>query len=268
MKRQHLFEFEDQTWLPQRFRNYLTDILRHLNHNLYTCVAPKMKEVMQRSPCDHVIDLCSGASGPWATLIHALNAQGQYPISITLTDKYPNPAVSDTWSPHTSSHIHYSTEPIDATAVPIYFNGFRTLFTCFHHFTPPEAIALLQDAATRNAPIGIFEFTERTWGNVLGMFVSSLGIFFLTPTMKPLTGGRLFWTYVIPLIPLLYCWDGIVSHLRTYTVQELHSMASQVHHDHYDWEVGLLETQYPHKKISYLVGCPEWKQMTHTKMEG
>lgn len=57
------------------------------------------------------------------------------------------------------------------------------------------------------------------------MFVVALA---LTPLVRPFRLSRLFWTYVLPAIPLLFAWDGTVSALRAYTPEELLELARSV----------------------------------------
>ena len=92
MKRYHLFEFNDQPWLPAIFRNFLTDILQyHLTSSkVYQPALPLIREVLQKTGYKTVIDLCSGASGPWLTIADQLRAEDGNPVDIFLTDKYPN----------------------------------------------------------------------------------------------------------------------------------------------------------------------------------
>jgi len=37
---------------------------------------------------------------------------------------------------------------------------------------------------------------------------------------------QILFTYVVPILPLLIFWDGLVSQLRTYSVQELEEFTS------------------------------------------
>ena len=47
----------------------------------------------------------------------------------------------------------------------------------------------------------------------------------VTPLIRPLRWSRLLWTYLIPLVPVITLFEGLVSCLRTYSVQELHDLA-------------------------------------------
>jgi hypothetical protein len=64
----------------------------------------------------------------------------------------------------------------------------------------------------------------------------------------------LFWTYLLPVIPLVLFWDGIVSNLRTYSPAELQELTLGVQRDGYRWEIGKIPAGSC--KITYLLGYP------------
>jgi hypothetical protein len=47
------------------------------------------------------------------------------------------------------------------------------------------------------------------------MFAWVLFLFACTPWIRPFRWSRLLWTYVVPIIPAVLLFDGIVSCLRT-----------------------------------------------------
>ena len=55
----------------------------------------------------------------------------------------------------------------------------------------------------------------------------------LTPRMRPFRWSRLLLTYLLPLIPLVVLWDGLVSCCRTRTPQELLALTKDF--PQYDW---------------------------------
>ena len=62
----------------------------------------------------------------------------------------------------------------------------------------------------------------------------------LTPAIRPFSFRRLLFTYLIPVVPPAVMWDGIVSVLRTYTVDEVNAIIATVPGaDTYRWEVAL-----------------------------
>jgi hypothetical protein len=99
----------------------------------------------------------------------------------------------------------------------------RTLFLCFHHFGSAFARSVLRDAYEKRQPICIFEATSRTPPAMAITFLIPLLALLVTPSIRPVSKFQILFTYVIPLMPLLVFWDGLVSQLRTYSINDLES---------------------------------------------
>jgi hypothetical protein len=140
--------------------------------------------------------------------------------------------------------------------VPKELKGFRTMFTSFHHFPPEQARVVLQDAIDVGEAIGIFEITRRTPSSIGLMFVWALAPFLFTPFMRPFRWSRLLWTYLLPIIPFVLLFDGVVSCLRTYRPQELREIIASLGPADYEWKVGERSTTVGHAPVTYLIGCP------------
>jgi hypothetical protein len=145
---------------------------------------------------------------------------------------------------------------VDATKVPPELRGFRTMFTSFHHFQPDEARAVLQNAVDARQGIGIFEVTRRAPTAIALMFLWALLPFLFTPWIRPFRWSRLVFTYVLPLIPLVLLFDGVVSCLRTYRPHELKEIIAKLTAAEYQWEVGERFNSAGRVPIAYLIGHP------------
>lgn len=145
---------------------------------------------------------------------------------------------------------------VDAANVPSELNGFRTMFTSFHHFSPEEARAILQNAVDARQGIGMFEITRRAPSTIALMFPWAFMLFFCTPLVRPFRLSRLFWTYVLPVIPLVLLIDGVVSCLRTYHPWELWEIIEKLNATDYQWQVGEHSGVFGRVPITYAIGCP------------
>src|SRR5258708_28629460 len=94
--------------------------------------------------------------------------------------------------------------------------GFRTMFTSFHHVSPEEARAILQNAVDAGEGIGIFEITRRAPLTIGLMFPWALMPFICTPWIRPFRWSPLLWPYLFPIIPLVFLFVGVLSCLPTY----------------------------------------------------
>jgi hypothetical protein len=253
-----LIEIEDQDWCPKVIRDAATDYLQYIINfaKPYKSIAKLIRNALERMNTRRVIDLCSGGSGPWIGL-QKIFEEDNYPIEVCLTDKYPNMEAFQLTKTVSQGQIGFYPEPVDIMRVPRGLDGFRTLFSAFHHFRPEAARAILKDAVLNRQGIGIFESTERSFGAILLIFISPLILLLVTPFIRPFRWSRLFWTYIIPAIPFLVWFDGVVSCLRTYTPSELREMVEELSDSGYIWEIGKQKTDGSPIPITYLIGYPK-----------
>jgi hypothetical protein len=257
MKRFHLFEIEDQPWCPRTLRDALTDYLQFalVTMKPYAAMVPLLASALQSTGARRVLDLCSGAAGPWLWL-HPVLAEMGVSVSVCLTDKYPNKEAFARLSSVTHQAISYHPQPVDAARVPGELLGFRTMFTAFHHFSPEQARAVLADAVCQRQGIGIFEAGQRSILAIMLTLLAPLVLLFVTPVIRPFRWSRLLWTYLIPLVPMVTLFDGLVSCLRIYTVQELNDLVAGLDATNYRWEIGTVKTTTTVVPVTYLIGVP------------
>jgi hypothetical protein len=256
MRRVHLFEFHDLSWFPHTWRKMLTDVLSFftLTFRPFSQAVPKLKDALERLDCRTVVDLCSGSSGPLLQIQKQLEEKEAYPVRVILTDRFPNMDAFRRAALLSNGKISFVQTPVDATNVPASLNGFRTLFVAFHHFRPPLAKQILQDAVSKKEGIGVFEYTERSLDWVVPSLLTPLLVWIITPFLRPLTFSRVLWTYVLPVIPLVVFWDGIVSNFRTYSVEELKQLTLDIQDNGYSWEIGKIPSGQC--QMTYLLGYP------------
>ncbi len=261
MARIHLFEFNDMSWYPQAFRDIQTDYLQFASSlgSGHKNLIPLFQKALRCANTLKIIDLCSGGMGPWKNLIKQLHESG-LAVTVTLTDKFPNPKSLSRMTADPTSGIEYCTEPIDALNVPEYMRGMRTLFEGFHHFKPDQARAILKDAQEGGNAIGIFDAGLIPPFGILLLVLSPiltfLAYFMVTPFVKPFSFSRIFWTYFLPVVPLVTCWDGVVSLMRVYSVGELNDLVIPLRKSNYVWEIGQAGTGTPIFDFIYVVGYP------------
>jgi hypothetical protein len=270
MRRINFIELHEQSWLPSSIRNNITDMLQFglIFSNAYGAAVPSLQRALQSTGSHFVVDLCSGGGGPWLDLSRKLQANG-WSIRVCLTDKYPNAKAFEN-AETISENITFYPEAVDATNVPLRLKGFRTMFSSFHHFPQKQALAILQNAIDVNEGVGIFEVTRRTPSAVAFMLPWALTAFALTPFIRPFRWSRLLWTYVIPVIPFVLLFDGIVSCLRTYRPQELNQLVEELEADEYHWETGTHWNTFCKLPITYLIGYPRGQSPNtgHGQKEG
>jgi hypothetical protein len=258
LPRLQLFELEDQSWFPTTIRDLATDYIHFLETKfaLHAPVVPLISEALQLTGATHLVDLCSGGGGPIAALLQALAANRITP-HVTLTDLFPNVRAFRRAAKELNGQISFHPEPVDARAVPPELHGFRTMFNAFHHFAPSAARDVLGDAVRAREPIGIFESPDRRCSTLLSLFfLTPLVVAAATPFIRPFCWRRLFWTYVLPLVPLTCWWDGIVSQLRAYSASELQGLAEAIGASKYCWRSGRVPILSTPGYLTFLIGTP------------
>jgi hypothetical protein len=257
MRRIQFIEIHEQTWFPSFLRDYVTDALQYGIGFLkaYAPIGPTLQNALDSSCSRSILDLCSGGGGPWVYLSRSLNG-GACANPICLSDKYPNLKAFQNVREASGNQITFCMEPVDAMKVPRELKGFRTLFSSYHHFPPEKARAVLQDAVDVRESIGIFEVTRRAPSAIGLMIPWALLVFVTTLWMRPFRWSRLFWTYLIPMVPFVVLFDGVVSCLRTYRPEELREIIGRLTGSEYHWEVGVESGEAGKVPITYLIGCP------------
>jgi hypothetical protein len=264
MRRVQLFEWEDQPWLPRVFRDFMTDHLRYTHNEamrkpVNVAIATRLAALLARTRTTQIVDLCAGGGGPVVEIGRILAEERSVPVKILLTDLFPNVAAFKALEARSGGRISARYESTNATNVPGELQGLRTMFAALHHFQPSHVKLVLADAVRKRAPIAVFEPLERTVRMiVLVGLMSFLRGFTHTHRVGRLTIGRFLLTYVLPLSPAMFAWDGAVSALRMYTADELLELARSVATNQYEWEAGRFDVQGPYGAMptTYLIGVP------------
>jgi hypothetical protein len=252
MKRCHLAEIHELDGCPKEVRDTMTDLLQLSirAHRIFSPIEKLLAKAIEQSRAQQIVDLCSGGGGPWRQLHQKLGGD----LPVRLTDKFPNLEAMNALRQDSKGAIGYEEKSIDATALPPALKGFRTLFASFHHFKPEQARAILADAVANGQGIAVFELTRRDPLAILSMLFSPLAALLGVPFLKPFRWSRLFWTYVLPLVPLVFTIDGVISCLRTYSVKELREMTAEF--TEYDWQIGEIRGPVWPTPVTYLIGRP------------
>jgi hypothetical protein len=255
MRRIQFIELHEQPWLPAFLRNEITDTLQFgLNlFKAYTPIVPLLQSALDSTNSRSIVDMCSGGGGPWLELSRKLHGKAGK-LKIWLTDKYPNLGAVHNVGADSENDICFYPGPVNAMGVPDELKGLRTIFTSFHHFSPDEARNILQNAVDAGEGIGIFEITRRAPATIGFILVWVVTLCACTPWIRPFRWPRLLWTYLVPIIPLILLFDGVVSCLRTYRPQELREIVEKLNAAEYHWEI---EEQFTGRMpITCLIGFP------------
>lgn len=169
-------------------------------------------------------------------------------VDFVLTDLHPH---VEAWAAAAkkSDRLTYVAQPVDAARAPADLlrkysrkggNGrgiFRLFNLAFHHFDDGLARSILKNTVETSDGFGIFELQDRTPTGLLTCFAFGFFIFLIAPLLYWWSPLRLFWIYVIPVVPFVLVFDGLISCLRTRTADEVEALLRTCGADTDDWEI-------------------------------
>lgn len=178
-------------------------------------------------------------------------------LKLQLTDLFPNPSTVQAINSNASDHITFHHEPVDATAVDLQIEParaeVRTMICSFHHMPPEKARAILANAQRDHVPMLIFEMSDNTvppkwlwWVAILPNFFFGFWVAIFT---RPMTPIRFLFSFVVPIIPICFAWEGAVSNIRTYGENDFRELLAPIQSEHYQWTV----KSVPGQMINHLV---------------
>lgn len=257
MTRKHLVELEDLPWFPAILRDGGTAFLefaeRMSGHG--RMLMPPLARALQETGATRIVDLCSGGGGPVASMADEL-ARAGHTLPVVLTDRYPNLPAFEHAASGSAGRVTGWAESVDATAVPPSLSGFRTVFNAFHHFPPQLARAVLQDAVNQAQPIGVFEVVSREAPMLLGILLTPITVTLSMPFWRPFRWPWIVWTWLLPVMQPFVLWDGLVSWLRIYSVDELRALVETLDAPGWKWDIGTIQFGNAPLHGTYLIGTP------------
>lgn len=242
MRRISGFEFCDQPWLSGVWREAYLDGLSFLLRagGVYNRMHEPFGRWAAAAGGGSVLELGSGGARQTDTLLAAAKRCGVGLPRILLSDLHPDVAAFRRVKAAHPDRVDYVEQPVDMSApgrLPA-----RLLLVCgaFHHLPPEAARAALDNAVCNADGIFIQEVFARHPLSVL------LCVFNLLPLMLApffsgrLTLGKLLVSTLLPLVPLMIMFDGVVSVLRTYRSEELLAMLPDRIRREWRWEAGFI----------------------------
>jgi hypothetical protein len=91
---------------------------------------------------------------------------------------------------------------------------------------------------------------------LLSLLLIPIAAWLFVPFRRPFRWSRLLWTYLIPVIPFVFVFDGLISCFRAYSRRELQDMTNELATNGYRWEIGEESGGLLPLRVTYLVGCP------------
>ncbi|MDX2361783.1 MAG: hypothetical protein QNK23_13320 [Crocinitomicaceae bacterium] len=267
MKRVQLFEFEDYKWFSSSMRASLTRLIVVL-HNMLgigKVLADLIGKGLRKTNSKKIVDLGSGSGGSMVKVMDLIRSQDEFSdVEMTLTDLYPDKNTVERFSQLHAKSIRYHPDSVDATHLEKAPKGLKTMINSFHHMSPDQAKQILSSASKNKEAILIYEMAENKiplaiWWLMLpvSLVVMIIMVIFMTPFVRPLTFHQLFFTYIIPVIPICYAWDGQASMPRIYALSDIDELLEGIETEGYTWEKGSALKENGKPLGYYVLGVPE-----------
>lgn len=266
MKRIQLFEFEDFPWLPQAIRTGVTNLIVvfHKMTGTHQVLSDLLLKVREKHPFRKITDLGSGSGGAMPEVVALLNQQlGEEKIHLELTDLHPNPSFIREFEKNSPDHYSYRATSLDAARLNEAPEGLKTMINSFHHMPPDKAGQILRSAQEHKTPLLIYEMAQNKIPTLLwwlflplSLLILIVMVLFMTPFVRPLSWQQLLFTYLIPVIPLVYAWDGQASLVRMYSFSDIEEILGDFSSDEYSWEVAPAPKANGKELGYYILGLP------------
>ncbi|KAI1777359.1 hypothetical protein F4818DRAFT_345938 [Hypoxylon cercidicola] len=231
-------------------------IERALNSQLALSAAKTVPATASSGVVDGASDAASGETPSYAAVADPATKSAtvrggeeeEAAVEFVLTDLHPH---VESWEAASkkSDHLTYVSGPVDAADAPADLlrryagkrNGkkgiFRLFNLAFHHFDDPLARAILKNTVETSEGFGIFELQDRSLGGIVTCLIFGFFIFLVAPLLYWWSPLRLFYVYVIPVVPFVLVFDGLVSCLRTRTADEVEALLRTCGADSGGWEI-------------------------------
>lgn len=267
VKRIQLFEFEDFDWFPSTWRSTMTKLIVVFHKVLGTkeVLGNLLMKIRQTNHFSRIVDMGSGSGGAMPMVVDYLNEQDtESPLELLLTDLHPNPQFVEKFNHEQQVNMSYSPTPLDASNLSQAPEGLKTMVNSFHHMPPDIARKILATAQDNKQAILIYEIAENkipTIAWILFLPISLLIVAFMAivfvPFVKPLNWKDILFTWLIPVVPIFYAWDGQASMPRMYTFDDIQSHLLPEKVGHYVWEMAPAKKKNGKNLGYYILGLPQ-----------
>jgi hypothetical protein len=242
LPRLQLFEFNDAPWAPAAPKELIVEALSRTLRwgRVLRGVVEPLRQLLDETGCDEVLDLASGAGGPAQVLVEELQASGRASPRFLLTDLQPHVEEWDQLKQLYPESIDYVAEPVDATKMdPQLAKGrVQLVINALHHFPPELARDVLLSACQHAPGIFIAEGLIRHPRSLMAISVPGIPALYASALVsKRHRVAKAALTWLCPAMLAASFWDGAVSTLRMYSEEELRELVREAPAE-WRWDYG------------------------------
>lgn len=229
LKYRYLFECMDSKWLPESLRNTLFnafDFSLSTLRKYYKLISKKIYTEIEKEKFSAIVEI--GAGNCNASLeLHKLIKDRK--ITIIVCDISPNKKLYKEIEKKTKGKIKPIYHSVSAKDAAKYIpkNSLVFFSTSFHHFHILEQEQIIKSLSKKSKRIMIFESIKRNLPFIIFASTLFIPILFLFPIFKP-RPSHFFWCWIIPVVPFMLTWDGIVSCFRQNSAEEWKKLLKKI----------------------------------------
>ncbi|AGH96688.1 hypothetical protein [Pseudobdellovibrio exovorus] len=225
-------QFSHSTWVPQVLRRLMPEFLDFIVMmvNANRPFLPLLKT--PKGIASEVYLLAPEVGGSSALLVPDLQTMPEIKKTILLTDNFSEDRHQHLLSLKGALKPPYEQIKLsEISAINSSSSDGRVRKAVFsinqsHLMTDAELVQLLQELTKKFDQVMIGEGNNKSIRQIIGMtilapLVAVVASFFI----KPFRWSRLFFTFIIPLLPLMITWDGLVALIRIRNPKRLKEIA-------------------------------------------
>lgn len=228
----HLFEFMDQEWVPSGLRTTLREILECGNDRPFRPYYGWVKDAVLHAARDggfrSIVELGAGTAPITRLLAEDPSVDG---FRLIPCDRNPDRVMYQRLEERYPGRVAPIYGPVDFSR-PRTWDPDTLLFlsATLHHVPAPARAEVLRSLTSSARRVMIFEPLRRDLLSIVFVFFSIVPALILPLwyIRRPGTLRRVFWCWLLPLAPLLFWWDGIVSCLRQWGEREWRATADRM----------------------------------------
>lgn len=221
-KRWHLFEFDDQSWLPNTLRQVYMDILGSNKFRVMPFKRRLLDDLEEKK--DVIIhSLCSG-NGNFVFLLYTLLHE-QKVVKFILSDLFPLKGEYKRFKSLSNGNIDFIDSPVDATKIRPAFGQWFLMAGSLHHFRENDIEQIFQRIIDSKGTLIMMENHNRTYTQAFKLLLV-LPLFSVLASIfgKPFRLSKLLFGAVLPIVPAMIFIDGMISNFRSYKKVDLENI--------------------------------------------
>jgi hypothetical protein len=216
----HLFEFSDLPIVPKSIRQTLFELMELCNRGFRSFNRRAASEALTRAKqtnCQTIVELGAGRAPLTKLLSEEAREAG---IRLVPCDLVPDVDLYEALERNNPNVVRPVYTPVDYSKEHDFgSNTLAVLVGTFHHIPPAARQKTLRALAKSASHIMVFEPLRNTPLSISLVFLSVAPALLLPLSNLGSEGTwrRILWCWLVPVVPFVFVWDGVVSCLRQWS---------------------------------------------------